>query len=72
MEVSVSEALLPGLLGKREGLAKLAETALNQVPEAQVTEALGAARQERTEERTGYRNGYRPRTLYTRIGPVTL
>jgi transposase-like protein len=44
MEVSVSEALLPGLLGKQEGLAKLAEAALNQVLEAQVTEALGAAR----------------------------
>ena len=27
---------------------------------------------ERTSERQGYRNGVRPRTLYTRVGPVTL
>ena len=32
----------------------------------------GAERHERTEEWAGYRNGYRPRTLYTRVGPVTL
>jgi transposase-like protein len=53
-------------------LAKLVEAVLNQILEAQVTEALGAARHERTDERVGYRNGYRPRTLYTRVGPVTL
>jgi len=45
---------------------------LNQVLEAQVTESLGAARHERSEERAGYRNGVRPRTLYTRVGPITL
>ena len=44
----------------------------NQILEAQVTEALGADRHERSEERLGYRNGYRPRTLYTRVGSVTL
>ncbi|MBL0351581.1 MAG: transposase [Dechloromonas sp.] len=33
---------------------------------------VGATRHERTDERAGYRNGYRPRTLYTRVGPVTL
>ena len=37
-----------------------------------MAETLGAERHERTEERAGYRNGYRPRTLYTRVGPVTL
>ena len=46
------------------------EAVLNQILEAQVTEALDAQRHERSEERTGYRNGYRPRTLYTRVGPV--
>ena len=35
-------------------------------------EALGADRHERSDERQGYRNGYRARTLYTRVGPVTL
>jgi len=37
-----------------------------------VTETLGADRHERSDERQGYRNGYRTRTLYTRVGPVTL
>ena len=71
-EVSVGTELLPGLLTGQDGLAKLVETVLNQILEAQVTETLGATRHERTEERAGYRNGYRPRTLYTRVGPVTL
>ncbi|MBL0355335.1 MAG: transposase [Dechloromonas sp.] len=64
--------MLPGLLNGQDGLAKLVEAVLNQVLEAQVTETLGATRHERTDERAGYRNGYRPRTLYTRVGPVTL
>lgn len=71
-EVSVGTELLPGLLNEPDGLAKLVETVLNQILEAQVTEALGAARHERTDERAGYRNGYRARTRYTRVRPVTL
>ncbi len=71
-DVNVGKDLLPGLLSGQDGLAKLVETVLNQILEAQVTETLGADRFERSEERQGYRNGYRPRTLYTRVGPVTL
>ncbi|EQD76055.1 transposase mutator type [mine drainage metagenome] len=55
-----------------EGLAKRVETVLNQILEAQMTEHLGARPHERTAERQGYRHGVRPRTLYTRVGPVTL
>lgn len=71
-EVSVGKELLPGLLSGQDGLAKLVETVLNQILEAQVTEMLNAERFERTEERVGYRNGARARTRYTRVGPVTL
>ncbi len=71
-DINVEQELLPGLLSGQDGLAKLVEALLNQVLEAQVIEALGADRHERSEERQGYRNGYRPRTLYTRVGPVTL
>ena len=71
-EINVGSDLVPGLLSGQDGLAKLVETVLNQVLEAQVTETLGASRHERTDERAGYRNGYRSRTLYTRVGPVTL
>ena len=71
-EINVGSELLPGLLSGQDGLAKLVEVVLNQVLEAQVTETLGAGRHERSEERQGYRNGFRARTLYTRVGPVTL
>lgn len=71
-DVTVGKELLPGLLNGQEGLAKLLESVLNQVLEAQVSESVGAERYERHEERVGYRNGYRARQLYTRVGPVTL
>ena len=71
-EVNVGRDLLPGLLSGQDGLAKLVEVVLNQILEAQAAEMLGAAKHERTDEREGYRNGYRTRTLYTRVGPVTL
>ncbi len=66
IDISVNKALLSGLLDSQDGLAKLVESVLNQILEAQVTEVLGVERHERSEERTGYRNGHRPRTLYTR------
>ncbi len=72
IDISVNKALLPDLLGSQDGLAKLVEVVLNQILEAQVTEALSAERHERSDDRTGYRNGHRPRTLYTRVGPVSL
>lgn len=71
-EINVGSELLPGLLNGPNGLAKLVETVLNQILEAQVAESVGAQRHERSEARQGYRNGYRARTLYTRVGPVTL
>jgi putative transposase len=64
--------LLPELLSSQDGLAKLVESVLNQILEAQVSDSVGAAKHERSDARVGYRNGYRPRQLYTRVGPVTL
>ena len=64
--VTVGKELLPELLSGQDGLAKLIESVLNQVLEAQVSDSLGAERYERSEERQSYRNGYRaPPTLYT-------
>ncbi|EQD34702.1 transposase mutator type [mine drainage metagenome] len=37
-----------------------------------MADSLGAEHYEHTKERQGYRNGHRLRTLYTRVGPVTL
>ena len=63
---------MPGWLNEPECLARLIETILNQILQAQMTEHLGANPYERSPERQGDRNGTRPRTLYTRVGPVTL
>ena len=57
--VTVGKELLPELLSGQDGLAKLIESVLNQVLEAQVSDSLGAERYERSEERQSYRNGYR-------------
>ncbi|WP_213429438.1 transposase, partial [Paenibacillus dendritiformis] len=57
---------------KDAGVAKLLESVLNQVLQAQVTEQLDAERYERAEERKGYRNGTYPLKLTTRVGTLTL
>jgi len=72
IQLTVDAEILKGLFEKSDGVAKLLEQVLNEVLEAQVTEALGAERHERTDERRGYRNGHRPRSIYTRVGGLTL
>src|SRR5438067_1307562 len=55
-----------------EFLRALVRTALQEVLEAELTEALGAERGERTAGRLGYRSGYYGRTLITRVGKLEL
>ncbi len=55
-----------------EFLRALVRTALEEVLEAEMTEALGAEKGERTVGRQGYRSGYYGRTLITRIGKLEL
>ena len=50
----------------------LLKEALQEVLEGEMTEFLGAAPSERTEERQGYRAGYYGRNLITRIGKLEL
>ena len=57
--VTVGKELLPELLSGQDGLAKLIESVLNQVLEAQVSDSLGAERYELPEWLSG------PPTLYT-------
>lgn len=45
---------------------------LQEVLEAQMSEALGAAKSERSPNRQGYRSGYYSRQLITRVGTVEL
>src|SRR5437016_1487617 len=47
-------------------------TALQEVLEAEMTEALGAEKGERATGRQGYRSGYYGRTLITRVGKLEL
>src|SRR5271165_7493556 len=60
------------LAGDEEFLRALVRTALQEVLEVEMTEALGAEKGERTAGRLGYRSGYYGRTLITRIGKIEL
>ena len=50
----------------------LVRTALQEVLEAEMAEALGAEKSERTAGRQGYRSGYYGRRLITRVGKLEL
>ena len=60
------------LLADREGLKGLFRGVLQEVLEAEMTEAIGASKSERTEGRLGYRSGYYTRGLVTRLGKIEL
>ena len=60
------------LAGDEEFLRALVRTALQEVLELEMTQALGAEKGERTTDRLGYRSGYYGRTLTTRIGKLEL
>ena len=53
-------------------LRALVQAVLQELLEAEITEALGAAKGERTPHRLGYRAGYYGRTLVTRVGKLEL
>src|SRR5262245_17082367 len=55
-----------------EFLRALVRMALQEVLEAEMTEALGAEKGERASSRQGYRSGYYGRTLITRVGKLEL
>jgi len=64
---------LKALVGNdREFLRQLIRATLQEVLEAEMTDALGAAKSERTEGRNGYRSGYYGRSLITRVGKLEL
>src|SRR5437764_9539273 len=55
-----------------EVLRALVRTALQEVLDAEMTEAVGAEKGERTAGRQGYRPGYCGRTRITRVGKLEL
>jgi len=75
INVTLDSEILHGLFtsnGKDDAFAKLLESILNQVLNAQASEQLGADRYERSDERSGYRNGFRMRSMTTRVGTIEL
>jgi putative transposase len=55
-----------------ELLRPIVQIAVQEFLEAEMNEALGAAKGERSAERLGYRSGYYPRKLITRVGTIEL
>jgi putative transposase len=55
-----------------DGLKEVVRAVLQEVLEAEMTEALGAEKGERSVNRLGYRAGYYGRTLITRVGKLEL
>jgi putative transposase len=64
---------IKGLLARDEDFVRSAVEALVQAAlEAEMTEAIGAAKGERSETRLSYRSGYYSRSLITRVGTLEL
>lgn len=55
-----------------EGLPQALKTLLEQAALVERARALGAQAYQRTDQRTGYANGFKPKTLHTRLGPLTV
>jgi putative transposase len=55
-----------------EGFREVLQGVVQEVLEAEMDEALGAGKWERTQARVGYRSGYYSRTLVTRVGKLEL
>ena len=75
LNFTLDSEIIKGLFtldGRNDALAKLMEQIINQVLDAQATEAIGAKPYERTDERMAYRNGHRTRQMKTRIGTMEL
>src|SRR5689334_15974074 len=72
-EVKAEVVDIKGLLARDEDFVRSAVEALVQAAlEAEMTEAIGAAKGERSEARITYRSGYYSRSLITRVGTLEL
>jgi transposase-like protein len=60
------------LLSDPDSLREVVRAVMQELLEAEMNEALGAQKGERTTERLGYRSGYYSRTLITRVGKLEL
>jgi len=66
------KAALVELVKEGDYLRTVVEEVVQQILEAEMDEALGAEKSERTTNRRGYRSGHYSRTLVTRVGKLEL
>jgi len=59
-------------LSDEDGFRAVLQSVLQEILEAEMTEALGASKSERTADRVGHRSGYYDRKLITRVGVLEL
>ena len=72
-QVNIDGEMIKGLLAQEEDFLKpLVQAVVQEVLEAEMTEALGAEKGQRTTDRLGYRSGYYRRGLVTRVGKLEL
>src|ERR1700755_2819630 len=65
--------MVNALFAKRpDGLREIVRAVMQEMLEAEMTDALGAEKSERSAARLGYRSGYYSRTLVTRVGKLEL
>ncbi|MBB3661066.1 hypothetical protein FHX15_006341 [Rhizobium sp. BK650] len=67
---TASAAVKEILLSNPDGLREVIRAVMQEVLEAEMDEALGAGKSERTPDRLGYRSGHYGRTLITRVGKL--
>ena len=70
--IKLTKQDLLSILTEDDSLRKLMQTLLQEVLEAEMDEALGAGKGERTAGRLGYRSGDYTRSLVTRVGKLEL
>jgi putative transposase len=69
----LAEKVVQGILLEDPSFLKeIVQRVLQELLEAEMTEHIGAASYERSEDRKGHRNGHKPRTLRTRVGTLNL
>src|SRR3546814_4114740 len=72
-EIKPSVSAVKELLAQEpDALLEIVRSVMQAMLEAEMDEALGAGKSERSDARLGYRSGHYPRTLVTRVGTLEL
>lgn len=71
-KIMIPREQLLGLLQSDDAIRGLLETTVQRLLDAEMDEALGAEKSERTNDRRGYRSGYYGHKLTTRVGTLEL